>query len=580
MFVLTVRDKTLIRFSRYITPIISIVFCLILLCAEKRFLDNRKIIGTIGHPGLQGEILFQKNIIYNSAKGNTFKYFNTDYLNYPFGENLGFAIANSLYLFMYIPLRFLFGIIESYNILVIIIFLSNFIAAYLLAKYLFSSRAVAFCSALIFALNPYVLLKLNEGFIQKSIIFWIPLYCLVLFKLQNTKHWRYVFLAGIVLCLMQLTYPPYAYYCAIFTIVLLSYVFLKREELRFAFSRFVFIIILLIVFTSSVYYLMGFRFVYFKMYHPTLNTALDGCLDLFKPFHFFPYRSSYYPADLPLGISISAFVLAIIALIKKEGLPRLIFINFLFFTIIAAGPYLTYNNQPIQLLGHKISLPFYFIAKYLPFAGGIFFPMRVFPFINICLALLAGYGLLYFSSIVKKIKPLMIATFFSLIYLLENIVLFPQIFPPKFSEVYIPKFYQQIKNEHFEAVLNLPISSNRKIINLYGFYTALSGKKIMNPYDKNELQIFLPENTDEEQRKTKFVELLSSWNVGYVIVHRNFLQRGIDGKPIDRFSWLKSFCEFAFYPEDNLLVYKIPVFSKAHENINFKGKTITVKSQL
>ncbi|GAI14368.1 unnamed protein product, partial [marine sediment metagenome] len=202
-----------------------------------------------------------------------------------------------------------------------------------------------------------------------------------------------------------------------------------------------------------------------------------------------------------------------------------------------------------------------------PFAGRILFPIRVFPFINICLALLAGYGLLYFSSVTKKIRIPLIIILFLAIYLGEHIILFPQTFPPKISKVNIPKFYREIKNEDFEAILNLPISAKRKIINRYGYYAALSGKKMMNPYNEGRFQIYLPKNADNEQLKRGFFELLSSWNVGYVIVHRDFLKK-TDGKPVDRFSWLKSFCESSFYPEDNLFVYKIPSWNKIHENGN------------
>ncbi|MBA4319693.1 MAG: hypothetical protein C0412_14930, partial [Flavobacterium sp.] len=168
---------------------------------------------------------------------------------------------------------------------------------------------------------------------------------------------------------------------------------------------------------------------------------------------------------------------------------------------------------------------------------------------------------------------------------------------------------------NFEAILNLPVSSNRKIINRYGYYSALSEKKMMNPYGKNKFQIYLPRNADSQQVKSEFIELLSSWNVGYVIVHRNFLPRSRNDEPAGKFSWLESFCESTFYSEDNLLVYKIPSSIRIYENeiiiyiprdfpsiqkgieaakdgdillvapgrylenINFKGKAITIKSQ-
>lgn len=94
------RDKdSLKKYYRYIiVGVFILLFCLFY-SMGKSFLSS-KIIGIIGHPGLQGELLFQRNIIYNFEKGNIFKHFKTDYLNYPFGENLGFVIANSFRLFV------------------------------------------------------------------------------------------------------------------------------------------------------------------------------------------------------------------------------------------------------------------------------------------------------------------------------------------------------------------------------------------------------------------------------------------------------------------------------------------------
>jgi hypothetical protein len=542
---------------------LSITIILVVFFSVSLLQDN--VIGMIDCPGAEGEILFQRNIIYNFERGNLFNYFNTDYLNYPFGENLGFALANSFHLFTYIPLRYFLGTVEAYNALVMIIFFLNFLAAYILAKYLFSSKAAALCSALVFAVNPYVFLKMNLGFIQKYTLFLIPLYCLSLFKLQDTKKWRYVFAAGIILTLMQLIYPPYACFALIFTIPLLSYLFFKRNELRFAISRLVSLLAIHFIISSLIYYLMGFGFVYFQPYKLYINTGPDGCLDLFRPFKFFPYCSPHFPTELPLGLSISAIIIGMIALIKKNGLARLVLINLLFFMVIAAGPYLIHNGKFVYFFGKKVTLPFYIITKYIPLAGGIFFPIRVFPFINICLAILTGYGLLYLFSNFRRLKPLSVAAIFLVTYLLENLILFPQLFPPRITKLDIPVFYEKIKNENFNAVLNLPVSSdrksinNRKIINRYGYYAAISGKKMMNPYSKNELQIYLPENIDNQQAKENFIEFLSDWQVGYVIIHRNFLPKDANGAVPHEYSWLKEFCELVVYPDDNIFVYRIPL---------------------
>ena len=82
------------------TVLIALILLFFLMCFVVKGLLQNKVIGMIGHPGLLGELLFQKNIIYNFEKGNIFKHLKTDYLNYPFGENLGFVIANSFCLFV------------------------------------------------------------------------------------------------------------------------------------------------------------------------------------------------------------------------------------------------------------------------------------------------------------------------------------------------------------------------------------------------------------------------------------------------------------------------------------------------
>ena len=575
-----------------------------------------KVIGIIDVP-LQGEILMQGNLVYNFAKGNALHYFKTDYLNYPIGENLRFAIANSWHLYMYIPLRFFFGIIESYNALVIIIFLLNFLAAYLLAKYLFSSKSVAFCSALVFALNPYVLLKMNLGFLQKIALFPMPLYCLMLFRLRDTMRLRYAYLAGVLLCLIQLTYPPYSVYMILFTLPLAVYWSLKQKARLSAAGRFIFILLIHFSLTAFIYYLMGFGFVYLNSLKPITSISAEGCLDLFRPFLFFPYQEYPKPIHLPLGISAICFLCSIFIAIKKKGLPRLLFINLLMFVIIAAGPYLVHNGKFVYVLGHKVILPFYFMAKFLPFAGGIFYPIRVFPFINLSLAILTGYTLLYLSTNLKRLRPVFIAAVFLFIYLPENLILFSRIFPPKISNVNIPQFYQKIKDENFQAILHLPVTLDARIQNRYGYYAVLSGKKIMNSYWNDKLSIYLPKDSDDIEAKGRFIEQLSRWDVRYIIINQDILRAGGGAHEVMLgFGWLRVFCGDALsYPEDNLLVYKISPPGKTHknkgviyipgdfssiqrgieealdgdtllvapgtykENINFKRKAITIKSQ-
>lgn len=593
----------IMRFIKYFFIFTLFLFLVISFCLGAL---NNKIVGMADHPGLQGEILMQGNVFYNFEKGNALKYFKTDYLNYPYGEDLSFAIANSFHLFMYIPLRFFFGVAEAYNIFVIVIFLLNFLTAYLLAKYLFSLRYIALCSALVFALNPYFLLKLNMGFAQKYTLFLIPLYFLYLFKLRDKRKWVYAFICGIILCLIQFFYPPYAYYTLIFTFIMLSYVFLKRDEFIFAATRFVFLLFFFTAGTFLIYFSLGLKDSYLSVWNEGFKISTNGCLSLFNPFHFFPYSREGYSVGLPLGISIFVFILALTAFVKGRGMPRLLFLSALVFIILSAGPYLTHEGRIVTFFGYNIKLPFYFMIKYLPLAAGISFPIRLFPFIYLSFSILTGYALYYVRPYLKRVNPFFIAAGFLVIYVSETMSLFSPIFPVRISDVKIPEFYKNVKKEKNEAILNLPVSTDRRIVNLYGYYSVLSGKKMMNSYNK-EMLVYIPKNKDNTDLKKSFLRSLSGWNVGYIVLHRKFLLQDKTGQIIDEYSWLRYFCETALFDEDDLVVYTVPritinipeqfesiqkgideakdgdviVVSPGvyKENINFKGKVIVLKSR-
>jgi len=546
------RSIKLVRFSAAF-----ILFCLILIYVVKVPLKN-KVIGSIDAP-LQGEILMQGNMLYNFQKGNALNFFKTDYVNYPKGENLRFVIANSFHLYAHIPLRFFFGPLESYNALMLIMFLLNFLSAYLLAAYLFSGRAAAFCSAVVFALNPYILLKMNLGFVQKIALFPVPLFLLMLFKLHNTARLRYAYFAAIFLCLMQLIYPPYSLYAVVFSLPLIAYWLWKGKKGAVAAARFGFVFFMYIFLTALIYFLMGFGNVYLGGIKFNNNISTEGCLDLFRPFLFFPYHRLPQPLYLAIGISLSCFLCGVYIAFRKRGIVRILFLNLFLFIIIAAGPYLAHNGEPLIVYGEKVLLPFYFLAKSIPYFGGIFYPFRVFPFINMSLALLTGFFLVYLSDIFKKIRPIFFAAVFLFIYCMENLILFSAIIPPKLNSAHIPEFFQKIRNENFAAILNLPVVADVRTHNLYGYYAVLSGKKMMNSYWDAQLPVYLPKASDGEKVKSEFIRTLSHWRVNYIIIHRDLL--GVFGtvsRGNDEFSWIEPYSRSVLsYPEDNLLVYKL-----------------------
>jgi len=527
---------------------------------------NDRVIGMIKHPGLQGELFQERNILYNMKKGNFIHWFITDLVNYPKGQDLGLKISHSLHLFFSLPLSVLFGPISAYNILVIITFALNGFMMYLLAKDFFPSKSVAFSSGLFFMFNPYILLKINMGFLQKITLFWLPLYFLCLFRLLKKRKNIYIFGSSLFLLLVSLTYPPYAAYAILFTIILLVYNLVKTKGSLHFLKNVFSVIILFLAAEFLIIYIFDIRIfssLYEFSYKDPPFFIPHGYIDIFHPFKFY----LPYPTNLPMGLSLVVTGLGIFAAFLNRGFPRFLLITAVVFMIIAAGPYLMINEKPMIVFNHKIILPYYLFYKYTPYVYGkdLVLPIRTFPILNICFALLIGYAL---SRLAKKIpkKCFIIVIFlFLFIYFFENLIRFPELFPISMSRLDIPKFYRKIKDEDFEAILNLPVylprSYERNISSIYCYYATIANKKIMNSYDGKEFSISFPEGSDSIELKRQFVYQLSKWGVRYILVHKELLEeiRCNMFNGTNDFEWLAYFCGFPTdYENDKLIVYRIP----------------------
>jgi hypothetical protein len=521
---------------------------------------NGRAIGSLEHSGLEGELFFERNTLYNAQNGDFSHLFRTDLVSYPYGQDISLRVMNSLHLYFSLPLTALFTPTIAYNILAIILLTLNGFTMYLLAKYFFPSKLVSFCAGLFFMLNSYVLLKISMGFLQKINLFWLPIYFLCLFRLLNEKRNIYLFGSVMFLFLVKLSYPPYAYYALIFTLALAGYDLINTRGEVF-FSKKVFLIIILFVASIFLFdfYIMGFKILSpgnlsFKKNLPSL--MLQGQIDILHPF-----RSMLgAPTNLPFGISLSGVFLGIYAAFLKKGLPRFFLAVIVICFIISAGPYLMINGKPFAIFNHKVVLPFYFLYKYTPsvYGEGLILPIRIFSILNICLALLIGYALTIIAKKITRKGGLIMASLFITIFLLENLILFPELFPIRSSEPKIPEFYRKIKDEKFEAILNLPVSGKRAIGNLYCYYAVIANKKIMNAYDDSRLCINIPDPSDDMNIKKKFIQQLAEWDVRYIVIHRS-LFKNIDTVRERDSEWLVDFCGYPVnYENDKLLVYRIP----------------------
>jgi len=507
--------------------------------------------------------MFQEHTSYQCRHGRALRLYDTDRAGHPWGQNLGFAFANSLHLYLFAATRTVLGPFQSYNAVVLLVTLLNYLAFLWLARKLFQSWAVALCAALLFAAAPYLLLKLSLGFMHKYVAFWIPLYGMSLMQLWKTRHARYLAATTALLFLMQITYPPYAVYAGLFTFVLLCFALATRRSPGFALSRFAALVALLGIVSLLYYHAVGFDLQALRSVkefdsHATLN---EGCVNLFNPFYFHPYTWQHHPTHLTLGISATTFALAVVGGVATKGATRWLFGAMLIFLVLAAGPFLRGpGNDLIKIASGPIPLPYYFLAKYLPLAGGIKFPIRILPFVAAPAAVLAGYGMQHLGRRFKRLGPTRVAAICAAAFLAETGVLFHGIVPLRAHEVAVPAIYGEVRDDpSFDAFLNLPHSTERPAINRYGLYTLLAGKAMVNPYSVDFLAVAFPSAADTSAVKADFVERMAEWSVGYVVVHEQFLgEVGYAGREDAYHQWLGEFCEVKRYPDDQVVVYRVP----------------------
>lgn len=602
--------KTLKKYREAV--IISIfLFVIVSILTLPLILDiNDKTIGDTNHPGLLGQLFHQYNISFNFKNDNIFKWYVTDIVAYPEGEKLIPQVINSLHLFLLLPFSLFLNPVSAYNFSMYVILILNGLAMYFLAKQFFNSKVISFTSAIFFVFNSYTLLKLHMGFLQKLILFWIPLYFIFLFRLMHMRKRRYMALAGIFLFLIQWTYAPYAYYTVLFTALLVIYNLFQRNEIKWVFVKDVFMILIFSIAMSLIQHkLFGIKFMSFL--YPPQKIPLpiqDGIADIFHIFRFSPYHSPYYPLHLKMGLSCSSMLLACIAVIKKRGLPRFLFFCTVLFSIIALGPYLTHRGSPVLLFGHRIILPHYLLVRFFPFGSHLTIPIRIFCIINVCLALLIGFGLKEFASSFSKKGYSLAASLFLFIYFIENLILYPQIFPPKVNPIAIPKFFKEIKAENCDAILHLPLRDDRKTSHRYAFYTSMSGKKMLNSlYEHKNSALYLPGRDDSILSKRNFIKKLAGQKVRYIVLYKDLLTN----EELENIRWIENMSpEYSDYKEDRLFVYTIapsdrtvyvpgdyPLIQEAmnyasegdlilvgpgtyYENIDFQEKVLTLQSEM
>jgi len=253
------------------------------------------MVGNLGHPGLQGDVFFQWNIGRQMEDGGQVDYLRSPYVRFPEGQAFRAKVAYSLHLALYTGFMLVVDLLTARNLAILLVLFLNAVAAWSLARERFRSFVFAFAFAILFAFSPFIYLKLNQGFLQKATLFYLPLFVLFFLRLLEEYRVRDAIGSAFFFMVGVLVYPPSAVYTTMLGAALLLGSNLRSLPLRrlvrpFAvFCLCVVPCVLLVLTTGKDDFVLVHR----------MNLDLEhfrsqgGFLDAFHPFYFFPYVGTF-----------------------------------------------------------------------------------------------------------------------------------------------------------------------------------------------------------------------------------------------------------------------------------------------
>lgn len=484
---------------------------------------RRIIIGNIEHPGLMGELFQQWNFSHNVRSGRLTRYYYSELVSFPEGQDLRHNIGFPLNLFMYLPLVWLYDLIASYNILVMVTLTLNGFCAYLLARYLTRSFWPSLLGGILFLLSPYVLLKLEMGFLQKAILWWIPLFLLNLIRFLNSKEKKYAARAGIFWALILFTYAPYGIYALPAGLIFMGWELIKdKSQFRgIIFRGWPFAVPAVPAVVFLVFFLAPEKLPPSAGPVPfSILVAPLGSLDLFHLFRFFPYRGFIPQVEsLPLGVSMVGLGLAVVAFFRRRPYSRPFLILALFFIILAIGPYLSQGGRLLS----SLPFPYYFLTSYLPRGERLGFPIRALPFSSLALSILAALALSHLGRFRRR-TPAFLCLGVILMAAAEKKVLLPELFPPVKSSALLSPGLEWLKNRG-GVVLHLPFNGERDEQLKYHYISARTDTRMMNRFTDLHLQFPVPPlPAPPPSAMADYLSRLDKSGVDLILIHPRLIE--------------------------------------------------------
>lgn len=518
--------------------------------------------------------------------------FHTDYLYYPQGTSLYFHTLNIFNGFLSIPLQDMFGLIFSYNTIVLFSFVFGGYGAYLLTHYLVRNRTAAFISGMVFTFSPYHLAH-TLGHMQLIALEWLPFFVLFLIRTVEERSSRNALCAAFFLFLTSLCDWYYVMYLLLFTLLTAVYYLWtskNREAARDITVRLVLTGIIFVVLDAPILLPMLSEARSERYMITSLESSIAFSADLlsfFVPAQSHPiwgkqvvgwrdkFAEGYVENTVFMGYT--ALVLGLLGAWKKRPKSRFWLYSLAFFFIMALGPILHINGQTrftdYQL---PIVLPYALFYSIVPFVKAARSVSRMSVMVMLSLAVLVGLGLSWLLSTTGDKRLWGKLSWSDITAVLAAFLIgfeFLSIPFPMAQPDQVPAFYRTLAEDPGEyAVLDLPNVANPALgrISLrYMAYQTVHNKPMFGgdvardpwyPLGDTAILRYLLRPRDEQPPDIIHrldVRSLSPLGFKYIVVHKSLLAKSDYGIIRQRLAAL-FYPDEPFWEDKEVLVYRLP----------------------
>ena len=394
-----------------------------------------------------------------------------DYIFYPDGTSIGGNLAYFTTFIGFLLVQFLDHVV-AWNVIWFLGFVFGGYGCYLLANNFNKNYLSSIIAGIIFTFTTYHIAH-SQAHIGLSMIVWLPIFVLFLFKLLEKQSKYYSIIGGTIFFLVSLTHLYYSVFITMFSIIFFAiYIFRQKKVSNKTFITNFSILLTIGLISTSILFLSNpipndessvmplqlhvqfsaglENFILPTPVHTTQTISDYGIIHSFYSLFFEQYEYFIHTEHMVfLGYSV-IFLSALAVIRYRQDHTWFWLLICGIFVVMSFGPELKIFNQSTG-----IGMPDKIFYDAVPVWDEIRAPARFIVMANLALAVLtsyAVYGLIKnkFSSFKQQI---MLASIIGFVILFE----FSMIPYPSFAQP-IPDIYEEIKNDESKfAILPIPI---------------------------------------------------------------------------------------------------------------------------